>query len=206
MSINSNLIIVTVTCLVSILGFNNARLVQQLILWPPALSRERQYYRLVTYGFLHANPTHLLFNMLTLYSFGNGMDALYTHYLGPFGFALFYAGGLVASILPTYLRNRDNPGYRSLGASGAVSAVMFASILLQPWAMLLVFLIPVPAIVFAVAYVAYTFYMERRGTDNINHSAHLWGALYGLLFTIIMEPRVVSFFLRNLLHPQLRPM
>ena len=205
-SVNSNLVIVAITCLVSIAAFNNPRLAQQLILWPPALSRDRQYYRLVTYGFLHANPTHLLFNMLTLYSFGNMMDALYTHYLGSFGFALFYAGGLVASILPTYLRNRDNPGYRSLGASGAVSAVLFASILLQPWAMLLVFLIPVPAIVFAVAYVAYTFYMERRGQDNINHSAHLWGALYGVVFTIIMEPRVIGLFMFSLTHPRLSPM
>jgi len=205
-SVNSNLIIVAITCLVSIVAFNNPGLVRRLILWPPALSRDRQYYRLVTYGFLHANPTHLLFNMLTLYSFGNMMDALYTHYLGSFGFVLFYVGGLIASILPSYLRNRDNAGYRSLGASGAVSAVLFASILLQPWATLLVFLIPVPAIVFAVAYVAYTFYMERRGADNINHSAHLWGALYGIVFTIIMEPRVIGLFMFSLTHPRLSSM
>lgn len=206
MSVNSNLIIIAITCLVSIVAFNNERLVRQLILWPPALSRDHQYYRLLSYGLLHADPTHLLFNMLTLYSFGNLMDALYTHFLGPFGFVLFYAGGLVASILPTYLRNRDNPRYHSLGASGAVSAVLFASILLQPWSMLLVVVIPVPAIVFAVAYVAYTFYMERRGTDNINHSAHLWGALYGVVFTIIMEPRVIGLFLFSLTHPRLSPM
>jgi membrane associated rhomboid family serine protease len=206
-SINSNLIIIAVTCLVSILAFNNGRLVQQLILWPPAIARNHQYYRLVTYGFLHADPAHLLFNMFTLYSFGNAMDALYTRYLGPFGFVLFYVGGLVASILPTYLRNRDNSNYRSLGASGAVSAVLFAFILLQPWASLLIFgVVPIPAIVFAIAYVAYTFYMERRGRDNINHSAHLWGALYGVLFTIAMEPRVLNLFLVNLMHPRLQAM
>ena len=206
MSINSNLIIIAVTCLVSILAFSNRRLVQQLILWPPAISRDHEYYRLVTYGFLHADPQHLLFNMLTLYFFGNFMEGLYTRYLGAFGFALFYLGGLIASIVPTWLRNRDNSRYHSLGASGAVSAVLFAFILLQPWATIYVFVIPVPAILYAVAYVAYTFYMERRGTDNINHSAHLWGALYGVVFTIAMEPRVLNLFLVNLTHPRLHAM
>lgn len=206
MSINSNLIIIAVTCLVSILAFNNTRIVQQLILWPPALSRDHQYYRLISYGLLHADPQHLLFNMLTLYFFGNSMETLYTHYMGPLGFVLFYVGGLIASILPTWLSNRNNSRYHSLGASGAVSAVLFAFILLQPWAKIIVLVIPLPAILYAVLYVAYTFYMERRGTDNINHSAHLWGALYGVVFTIIMEPRVVSFFFTSLTHPQLRPM
>jgi membrane associated rhomboid family serine protease len=206
LSINSNLIIIAVTCLISILGFNNARLVQQLILWPPALSRDHQYYRLVTYGVLHADPQHLLFNMLTLYFFGNAMEALYTHFLGPLGFVLFYLGGLIASILPTYLSNRGNTRYHSLGASGAVSAVLFAFILLQPWATIYFIVLPLPAILYAVAYVAYTFYMERRGMDNINHSAHLWGALYGIVFTIIMEPRVISFFVASLMHPHLQRM
>jgi membrane associated rhomboid family serine protease len=205
-SINSNLIIIAATCLVSILAFNNRNLLQQLILWPPALSRDHQYYRLVSYGFLHADPQHLLFNMLTLYFFGNFMEGLYTRYLGPFGFALFYAGGLIVSILPTYLRNRDNSRYHSLGASGAVSAVLFAFILLQPWATILVFFVPLPAILYAVAYIAYTFYMERRGQDNINHSAHLWGALYGVVFTIIMEPRVAPLFLSSLIHPRFHAM
>jgi membrane associated rhomboid family serine protease len=202
----SNLIIIGITCLVSILAFNNPKLVRQLILWPPALSRDRQYYRLVSYGLLHADPQHLLFNMLTLYFFGRVMEQLYTHYLGPFGFVLFYIGGLVVSILPTYLSNRDNARYHSLGASGAVSAVLFAFILLQPWATLYVFFVPLPAILYAVAYVAYTFYMERRGQDNINHSAHLWGALYGVVFTIVMEPRVITLFLASLSHPRFQPM
>jgi len=170
------------------------------------VSRDHQYYRLVTYGFLHADPQHLLFNMITLYFFGNFMEGLYTRYLGPFGFVLFYVGGLIASILPTYLRNRNNSSYRSLGASGAVSAVLFAFILLQPWATIYVFVIPVPAILYAVAYTAYTFYMERHGRDNINHSAHLWGALYGVVFTIAMEPRVLNLFFSSLTHPRLQAM
>jgi membrane associated rhomboid family serine protease len=206
LNVNSNLIIIAITCLVSIFAFNNRKLVEQLILWPPAIARDKQYYRLVTYGLLHASPQHLLFNMLTLYFFGNAMDGFYTHYLGSFGFAIFYVVGLIASILPTYATNRDNPNYRSLGASGAVSAVLFAFILLQPWATLYVmFALPIPAILFAAAYVAYTFYMERHGRDNINHSAHLWGAAYGVAFTVVMEPRTISLFLNQLTHPRFSP-
>lgn len=187
------------------MAFNNAELVRQLILWPPAISRDKQYYRLVSYGLVHADPMHLFFNMFTLYFFGRAMEPLYDAYLGPFGFALFYVGGLLVSILPTYLRNRGNSRYRSLGASGAVSAALFAFILLQPWATILVFVIPMPAILFAALYVVYEFYQGRQGVDNVNHNAHLWGAGYGVLFTILMEPRVLGVFLSQLAHPAFRP-
>ena len=198
---SSNLIIIAVTCIVSIMAFSNSRLMQDLILWPPAISRDKQYYRLLSYGLLHADPMHLFFNMFTLYFFGRVMEQLYDAVLGPFGYVIFYAGALVASILPTYLRNRGNPRYRSLGASGAVSATLFAFILLQPWAQIVVFVIPMPAILFAVLYVVYEFWLERQGADNVNHNAHLWGAAYGVLFTIIMEPRVLGVFFSQLVHP-----
>ncbi|MDE1960930.1 MAG: rhomboid family intramembrane serine protease [Xanthomonadaceae bacterium] len=198
---SSTLVIIAVTCIVSIMAFSNAELVRQLILWPPAISRDKQYYRLVSYGLIHADPMHLFFNMFTLYFFGRMMEQLYNAVLGPFGFVLFYAGALVASILPTYLRNRGNSRYHSLGASGAVSATLFAFILLQPWAKILVFVIPMPAILFAVLYVVYEFWLERQGADNVNHNAHLWGAAYGVLFTIIMEPRVLTLFFAQLTHP-----
>lgn len=204
MNIDSSLVIIAVTCIVSILGFNNAELVRQLILWPPAIARDKQYYRLISYGLVHADPMHLFFNMFTLYFFGRAMGALYTQYLGPLGFAIFYCGALIASILPTYWRNRGNSRYRSLGASGAVSATLFAFILLQPWATILVFVIPMPAILYAILYVVYEFYLERQGVDNINHNAHLWGAAYGVLFTIVMEPRVLAIFLAQLLHPRMQ--
>ncbi|HEY7873070.1 MAG TPA: rhomboid family intramembrane serine protease [Rudaea sp.] len=198
---SSTLVIIAVTSIVSIMAFSNSRLIDQLILWPPAISRDKEYYRLLSYGLVHADPMHLFFNMFTLYFFGRVMEQLYNMVLGPFGFVLFYAGALVASILPTYLRNRGNSRYRSLGASGAVSATLFAFILLQPWAQILVFVIPMPAILFAVLYVVYEFWLERQGADNVNHNAHLWGAAYGVLFTIVMEPRVLGFFFSQLVHP-----
>jgi membrane associated rhomboid family serine protease len=202
--VNSTLAIIAITCIVSFIAFGNGPLLERLILWPPAISRRKQYDRLVTYGLVHASPSHLLFNMLTLFFFGRLMEQLYTAYLGVLGFAAFYVGGLVVSILPTFLANRDNPRYRSLGASGAVSAVLFAFILVQPWATIYIYVLPVPAIVYALFYVAYSIYMDRQSKDNVNHSAHLWGAAYGVAFTLLMEPRLFSLFFASLLHPQFR--
>ncbi|HET8899541.1 MAG TPA: rhomboid family intramembrane serine protease [Rhodanobacteraceae bacterium] len=194
------LAIVAVTCVVSFFAFNNRRLLDDLILWPPAVKRG-QYYRLLSYGLIHADITHLAFNMITLWSFGRAMEPLYRQHLGQFGFLVFYVLGLLVSILPTWMANRDNPSYRSLGASGAVSAVLFAYILLAPWSMILVFIVPVPAILFAVAYTGWSIYMDHRGGDNVNHSAHLWGAAYGIVFTVLMEPRVVGVFVQQLFNP-----
>ncbi|MEP6483759.1 MAG: rhomboid family intramembrane serine protease [Rudaea sp.] len=194
----TTLIIIAITCAVTFFAFNDSKLMGRLILWPPAVERQKEYYRLISYGLIHADGQHLLFNMLTLYFFGRSMEGIYTQYLGLFGFAIFYVGGLVVSILPTYLKNRNNPNYRSLGASGAVSAVLFAFILIHPWAKIIVFVVPMPAILYAILYTVYSVYMDQRGAGNINHSAHLWGAAYGVLFTIIMEPRVISVFLNGL--------
>ena len=195
------LAILAVTVLVSWQAFGNRRLLERLLLWPPAIERQRQYDRLLTHGFVHADWQHLLFNMITLYFFGRYVERMFEPWLGAIGFLLFYLSAIVVAILPTYLRHRHDPSYRSLGASGAVSAVLFAFILVEPWAMIFVFFIPVPAIVYAVLYVGYSIWMDRRGGDNINHSAHLWGAGYGVLFTVIMEPRVLGFFLSRLVSP-----
>jgi membrane associated rhomboid family serine protease len=195
------LIILAATCIVSFMAFSNRRLIDDLILWPPAIERKREYYRLVTYGFIHADGMHLLFNMLTLYFFGRQMEPFYNESLGAFGFGLFYLGGLIVSILPTYLKNRHNTNYRSLGASGAVSAVLFGFIMLSPWSRILVLFVPMPAIVYALLYVGYSVYMDHQGRGNINHSAHLWGAAYGVVFTVLANPAVLPHFLGSLSRP-----
>ncbi|MHA6204079.1 rhomboid family intramembrane serine protease [Dyella soli] len=196
------LAIIAITCIVSFMALNNGRLMNDLILWPPAIARNREYHRLVTYGLVHADFNHLLFNMLTLFFFGRAVEGFYTANLGALGFALFYIGALVVSILPTYLKNRGNPNYRSLGASGAVSAVLFAFILRAPWSSIIVLVVPMPAIIYAVLYVAYSVYMDRRGQGNVNHSAHLWGAAFGVAFTLLMQPSVLSHFLEQLAQPR----
>jgi membrane associated rhomboid family serine protease len=152
---------------------------------------------------VHADFTHLFVNMLTLYFFGTFVEPFYAAKLGSYGFAFFYTLGIVASILPTWWRHRDDPDYRSLGASGAVMAVLMASVLLAPWNMLYVFFaIPMPAIVYAVLFVAYEVWADRRGGDRVNHSAHLWGAAYGVVFTLAVDPRLLARFLDALAHPR----
>ena len=201
MTISLTIVLVAATVLVSWLAFNNPRLLDRLLLWPPAIERRHQYDRLVTHGFVHADWQHLLFNMITLYFFGRAVEGVYTTYIGHAGFVLFYLSAVVVAILPTYLRHRHDPRYRSLGASGAVSAVLFAYILMAPWSLIFVFVLPVPAILYGVFYVGYSIWMDKHGQDNVNHSAHLWGAGYGVLFTVMMEPRVLASFVARLLNP-----
>ncbi|MDG2518231.1 rhomboid family intramembrane serine protease [Lysobacter soli] len=193
--------LIAVTVLVSWLAFERPALLDRLILWPPAIDRKKQYDRLLTHGFIHADWSHLLFNMITLYFFGRLIERVMAELVGPLGFVLFYLSAIVIAILPTYLRHRHDPTYRSLGASGAVSAVLFAFILLQPWSLIFVFFLPMPAILYAVMYIGYSIYMDKRGGDNINHSAHISGAIYGVLFMLLMEPRFGAAFLQRLMSP-----
>lgn len=195
------LILIGATVLVSWLAFNNAKLLERLILWPPAIARNKQFERLLTHGFIHADWQHLLFNMITLFFFGRFIEPFFAEYLGPAGFVLFYLSAIVVAILPTYLRHRNDANYRSLGASGGVSAVLFAFILVKPWSLIFIFFLPVPAIVYGVAFVGYSFWADHKGGGNTNHNAHLSGAIYGVLFMLLMEPRVGGVFLERLLNP-----
>ena len=197
------LLLIGITALVSWMAFNNRALADRLILWPPAIDRHRQYDRLVTYGFLHADFAHLLFNMITLFFFGRMIETLMLKITGHWWvYLLFYLSALVVSILPSYLKNQKNPNYLSLGASGAVSAVLFAFILVSPWSLIFVFFIPAPAILYGVFYVGYSIWMDKKGGDRINHSAHLAGAAFGVLFMLCMEPRVLQVFLGQLMNPR----
>lgn len=199
LTVSHTLIIIATTVILSFIAFNNRTVMNRLIMWPPAMQRG-QYDRFITYGFVHADSTHLLFNMVTLFFFGRAIENFYRPYVGGLGFVLFYLAALVVSMLPSYLKHKDDANYLSLGASGAVSAVLFAYILFAPWNLIFVFFIPVPAIIYAVLYTAYSVYSAKRGQDNINHSAHLWGAAFGVLATIAIEPALMQRFLNKLLN------
>jgi membrane associated rhomboid family serine protease len=193
-------LIVALTSAVSLVGFSNPRVIEALLLWPPAIDRRHEWYRLASYGVVHADLPHLAFNMITLYFFAKVPEVFFRGAFGQLGFVLFYVLALVASILPTFLRHRHDAQYRSLGASGAVSAVLFSFILFQPWSRIYVFFIPIgiPAVVYAVAYVAFEAWSQRKGQTNVNHSAHLWGAAFGVVFTLVTDPRAGLLFLARL--------
>ncbi len=191
MELSITLIIVIVTCLVSIGGFSNQKIIDDLIFYPPAI--KRQPFRFISHGFVHADFMHLAFNMIALYSFGEAVEkGLFTHPCifgenAKYFFLLLYFGGLIMASLPDYVKYKDSYHFRSLGASGAVSAVIFAAIMLLPQLPIRFFFIPIdiPGFVFAIVYLFGSAYFDKRGGGNINHSAHLWGALFGMLFVFV---------------------
>lgn len=194
---NHTVTLIIITVIVSLIAFSNQNVMNRLIFWPPAMQKG-QYDRFITHGFIHADGTHLLFNMITLFFFGSVIESFYRQYLFNLGFVLFYLGALVVAIIPSYIQHKNDSRWASLGASGAVSAVLFAYILFEPWKLIFVFFIPVPAIIFAVLYVGYSVWSAKKGNTNINHSAHLWGAAYGVIVTIILEPKVIQHFINKL--------
>lgn len=190
MQFSITLVIIIITALVSIGGFSNEKIQNDLIFYPPAVSRQKQWYRFFSCGLIHADWGHLFFNMLSLYFFGPAVERAFTDFnmeAGKWLYLLLYVSALLVSLLPTYFKNKDNSQYRSLGASGAVSAIIFAGLLLSPGSEVYIFFIPIPipGFIFAPLYLIISAFMDRRGNDNINHSAHIWGALYGLAFTIL---------------------
>lgn len=191
-------IIVVVTCIVSFLAFSNQRLINELIFYPPAIARENQWYRFFSNGLIHADIGHLAFNMISLYMFGRLVENSFTEIFGGKGVVLYvilYISSLAVSLIPTYMQQKDNYEYRSLGASGAVSAVVFVGILLFPdFHIGLLFIPPViPGFIFGPLYLIITAYLAKKGGGGINHSAHLWGALYGLAFIIAMSFALSNF-------------
>ena len=196
--------IIIITCAITLTGFKNGKVVDELIFWPPAITKKHQYYRFITCGLIHADYMHLIFNMLTLYFFGTVMEAYYQGQLGlqKWYYLALYIGALIVSNIPTYLKHRNDYDYRSLGASGAVSAVLFAFILLRPWQKIIVLVFPVPAIIYGCLFLFYSAYMSRKGGDHVNHDAHFYGALFGVLFTIAARPEVIQIFWNELIHPR----
>jgi membrane associated rhomboid family serine protease len=194
--------IIIITSLVSITTLNSPDKIDELSMWPYMVKEKNQFYRFLTSGLVHGNYMHLAFNMLTLYFFGRFIESTFFQiFHSKFYYLLFYVLALILSDVPSYFKHRNNYGYRSIGASGAVSAVVFAAILFDPWARITVFIIPMPAIVYGVLYLGYTIYMSRRGEGSgIDHDAHLWGAVFGLIFPLIFEPKIGPYFLDQLLH------
>ena len=189
MEISITLIIIIATGIISFIAFSNHKLMDQFIFYPPAV-RRGQIYRFFSCGLIHADWGHLIFNMIALYMFGEIVEKQFVEVFGPLGKLVYlgmYVLALAASVIPTYINNKDNYHYRSLGASGAVSAVIFAGILFHPLVGIGLFFIPVyiAGFLFGAIYLFVSGWLDKRGGGNINHSAHIFGALFGVGFTIV---------------------
>ncbi len=201
------MLLIAINVIVSLIGFNNGNTINQLIMWPYGVKRAKQYYRFISSGFIHADFIHLFFNMFTLYSFGRAVEIYFREYElgGSIAYIALYLLGLIVSDLPTYVKQQDNQQYRSLGASGAVSAVVFACILFNPWGLIRLYGIPFPFIAYAILYLIYCVYMAKRGIGNINHDAHLWGSVFGFVITVLLmlvkRPDLLAESWYRLIHP-----
>ncbi|MBK9461176.1 MAG: rhomboid family intramembrane serine protease [Chitinophagales bacterium] len=197
-------VIIGITVATSVIAFSSDAERDKMLFDPYIVKRKKEYYRFISSGLIHGDWWHLLFNMFTFYSFGTLVELYYKDIFGSLGaivYLVLYFGGMVASEMITYKTHQDNPHYRNLGASGAVSSVLFSFILFDPWAKLYLMFIPVgiPAVLLGVAYMAYSYYASQRVQDGIAHDVHFYGALFGLLFTIVMKPAVLLSFVHQLM-------
>jgi len=190
------LILILITAAASIYAWQNEAILSRWLLNPYQISRRNEYWRFVTSGFIHADWGHLIFNMISLYFFGTLVEQV----IGPVYFLALYLVGIVISDLPTYFKHRNDPGYNSLGASGGVSAIVFAGIVFFPLNPIYIFFIPIgiPGFLFGALYILYSSYEARRGGGFVNHSAHLWGALFGVAFVLLLFPDVLPRFFEQI--------
>ncbi len=185
------------TVITSIYAFSDHTLYGRFMLHPYSVSRKYKLYTLITSGLIHADWMHLLFNMMTFYFFAFQLEAM----IGSWQFAAVYFLGLILSDIPSVIKHKNDMWYNSLGASGAISAVLFSFILFQPFSSMMIFPIPIPiwAIIFGPLYLVYCVYASRHSRDNINHDAHFFGALAGMIVTVLIVPGVIPHFLGQLL-------
>lgn len=183
--------IIVLTSIISIMAFRDNALIEKMIFYPPAV-RRGEWYRLFTYGLLHADYMHLIFNMFTLYFFATDIERICKEQLGEgvgaLCFVVLYVSALLVSILPTYFKQKENRSYHGLGASGAVSAMIFAYMLINPMNFMGILFIPVmlPAFLFGIIFILISISLDRKESGGINHSAHITGGIYGFLYMILL--------------------
>lgn len=197
---------IIITSIISIVAFGNRQLFAKFQFNPYQVYHRKEYYRLLSHGFIHADWMHLIVNMIVLYSFGNAVESyfgqleaegLMNH--AEIWFSFMYLAAIIFSSVTTLKKYKDDFMYNSVGASGGVSAVLFCSIFFNPWAKLgLYFVIPVPAIIFGVGYLIYSQYMSKKNIDNINHDAHFIGAVFGFLFPLLIKFSFIYIFINQL--------
>jgi membrane associated rhomboid family serine protease len=194
------IVLIILTGIISFQAFSKIGMLEKLKHHPYSEVHNGEWYRLLTSGFVHNGWIHLLINMFVLYVFGEHIEQVFTslwgEMLGRILYLVMYLLAIVAGALPTLIKHKDNPAYASIGASGAVSAVVFIFILLNPWELLYLYaIIPIPAIVGGVLYLIYSSWASRRRNDRVDHMAHFYGALFGVIFVIILKPYLFLYFI-----------
>jgi membrane associated rhomboid family serine protease len=203
LSVNTGIILLTV--LVSYQAFKDSVLFSKLMFNPYLIHHYKQLHRILTHGFVHADTPHLLFNMFSLYIFGEHIENVFIQFFGKIGllyFVLLYLGGMIFSSFSSYIKYYNKPNYNAIGASGAVSAIVFAFILIYPTQKIGIFFIPpfIPGWIFGLLYLAYSHWMSKKQMDNIGHEAHFWGAVFGFLFTLLLKPSLFQHFINQVLN------
>lgn len=196
-------IIIIITAITSYAAFKNPILFQNGAFSPYDIHKYKQYQRFLSHIFLHVSWEHLIFNMLTLYFFGSLVESSYSFYFGKAGKIIFILEYILCGILaslPGFFKHRNNASYVAVGASGAVSAILFSAIILEPTLPIYIFFIPIgiPAYIFGPAYLAYCIYMSKRNIDNVAHDVHFWGAILGIIMPISLKPIIFENFLMQL--------
>jgi len=200
-------IIFIVTIVTSFIAFQNPAIKNNWMLNPFRFVHQKRYHTIITSGFIHGDFAHLFFNMTTFYFFAFSLEenmVLLDGFAGHFIFLFLYIASMVIADISSVVKHKDNPNYNSLGASGAIAAVMFSDIIFMPNMRLIIIFLPIPGgistPVFALGYMAYCIYAGRKSFDNVNHDAHLWGAIAGVLFTLIFFPGIFPYFLQHVKH------
>ena len=197
------IIIIAITAIVSILSFQQPDLMNKLKFNANLVWHKKEYFRLISHGFVHANWEHLIINMIVLFSFGRAVEGYFQYIFGQISalyYLILYFGGMLASNVYSLIKHKDDYYYNAVGASGAVSAVLFTSIFFAPWEKVYFFgVLPIPGIVFAILYLVYSYYMSRKNHDNVAHDAHFLGAVFGFIFPAILDFRLVENFVNQLL-------
>ncbi len=185
---------------ISFAAFSKPSLTDQLCFYPYAMWRDNEWYRIISHSFIHADPAHLIFNMVALYSFGSALEMYFNIEFTGYGMTLYivlyFLAVVVSSIYELFIRKNDKY-YFAVGASGGVSAVIFASILISPLSEIYLFFIPVgiPGFVLGPLYLLYSAVMAKRGKDNVGHNAHFYGSVFGFIFPLLFKPDlIISFF------------
>ncbi|HEY5751008.1 MAG TPA: rhomboid family intramembrane serine protease [Chryseolinea sp.] len=195
--------IIGFTSLLSYYAFSRPQVLADLMMTPYLIRQRQQYFRFISSGFIHNDFSHLLWNMFSFYFFGRSIEIIFKSTFigrGALYFVLLYLLGIIVSDLPTYFKQKNNPSYHALGASGGVAAVIFASILLRPTAYIYVYFIPIPGFIAGTLYILYSYYKGRQSNDGVNHDAHLYGGLFGLVFLAAIYPQALPEFVEQIKH------